>query len=67
MNRIDEHNPTAPGALIGWYTATKKEKVLRVVPADDRGQLITGKRILVAGKRDARRICKEKGATPWNF
>lgn len=65
--RIDEYNQAATGALIGWYTATKKEKVLRVIPSNDRSQLITGKRIIVKNKRDARRICTERGATPWNF
>lgn len=49
--------------MFAHYFATRKNKFV-VISETNRP---TGERIPVSGKVEARRIAKEKGASPWNF
>jgi hypothetical protein len=48
------------------YTAGKQPTLCLAVTANGRRDWIAN-RIPVSGKREARKLAAERGATPWNF
>ena len=57
-----------PATKAAYYTSTPRQGggVLDFVTIED-GQRTWGEIASVGGKREARRLAKEKGYTPWNF
>ena len=54
--------------MIAYLHNTRDGFVLTIVPKPCNGAAYqAGERITVAGKREARAICKARGVTPWNF
>jgi hypothetical protein len=54
--------------MVAYLHRTREGLELRLCARPCNGaEFQAGEKILVAGKREAREICKTRNATPWNF